>query len=113
MYGETSDDANKRIEKLGKIATSVEIKLGVEKGLVEYEKFAGQAVGGPKANLFTQMRLLLKRALRENFRSKVKMIVQTVQQVSLGVIYGGIYSIGLNQVRVTVNRYHSALLFYN
>ena len=59
------------------------------------------------------MRLLLKRALRENFRSKVKMIVQTVQQVSLGVIYGGIYSIGLNQVRVTVTRYHPALLFYS
>ena len=97
MYGETTDDALKRIEKLANIANSVEMNLGVQKGS-EMEKFTGHAGGGPRANIFVQLKLLLKRALRENFRSKVKMIIQTVQQVSLGLIYGGIYSIGLNQV---------------
>ena len=97
MYGETADDVNKRIEKLANIANSVEMNLGVQKGS-KVEKFTGHAGGGPRANIFVQLKLLLKRALRENFRSKVKMIIQTVQQVSLGLIYGGIYSIGLNQV---------------
>ena len=52
------------------------------------------------ANFFVQLKLLLQRAVRENLRSKAKIIIQTVQQVTLGLIYGGIYSLGLNQVRL-------------
>jgi len=47
-----------------------------------------------------QFKLLLRRALRENFRGKIKLILQTVQQVSLGLIYGGIYSLGNNQASI-------------
>lgn len=53
-----------------------------------------------KANIFVQFKLLLRRSLRENFRSKATLIIKTVQQVSLGLIYGTIYQLGMNQASV-------------
>jgi hypothetical protein len=53
--------------------------------------------GGPKSSLFTQFRLLLTRSFREITRGKTTLAVKTAQQVTLGVIYGGIYSLGTNQ----------------
>ena len=50
------------------------------------------------ANVFRQFRLLLTRSLDEVFRGKGAIIIKTVQQVTLGLIYGGIYQLGMNQV---------------
>ena len=58
------------------------------------------------ASFFVQLKLLLRRAVRENLRSKAKIIIQTVQQVTLGLIYGGIYSLELNQVSLGCGRCH-------
>lgn len=85
------------MDKLGNIANSVELDIGVTSS--ESERYSGERGGGPKAGILVQLKLLLKRSVRENFRSKVKIIIQTVQQVTLGLIYGGIYTLGLNQVR--------------
>ena len=43
---------------------------------------------GPKVNIFRQFQLLFKRAFKESIRGKAKLIIQFVQQVSLGIIYG-------------------------
>ena len=53
---------------------------------------------GPSAGIFRQFKLLLTRSLKEVSRGKVAMIIKLVQQVSLGLIYGGIYKVGNNQV---------------
>ena len=53
----------------------------------------------PGTNVFRQFRLLLGRSARELFRGKAAILIKIVQQVSLGVIYGGIYSLGDDQVR--------------
>ena len=53
----------------------------------------------PGTNVFRQFRLLLGRSARELFRGKAAIVIKIVQQVSLGVIYGGIYSLGDDQVR--------------
>ena len=60
-------------------------------------RFAAVERGGPKANIFRQFKLLLGRSTTETFRGKGAMIIKVVQQVSLGVIYGGIYKLGNNQ----------------
>lgn len=96
MFGETDVETHDRIEKLGNMANTVDIDIGATS--TEVNRYLGGLGGSPRANIFTQLKLLLKRAVRENFRSKVKMIIQVVQQVTLGLIYGGIYSIGDNQV---------------
>jgi ABC-type multidrug transport system ATPase subunit/ABC-type multidrug transport system permease subunit len=98
LIGETEEDAVARIKNLGDVAKDVNIDIG--KGTGKVQKFAGGRQGGPKANILIQFKLLLKRALRENFRGKTKLVIQVVQQVSLGVIYGGIYSIGTNQASI-------------
>lgn len=54
----------------------------------------------PGTNVFRQFRLLLGRSAQELLRGKAAIMIKIVQQVSLGVIYGGIYSLGNNQVRV-------------
>jgi ABC-type sugar transport system ATPase subunit len=97
LSGETQEEAHERIEKLAQIARSETVDIGDTSG--EVETFSGDTGGGPRANIFVQFKLLLKRSLRENFRGKAKLLIQTVQQISLGLIYGGIYSIGSNQVR--------------
>jgi ABC-type multidrug transport system ATPase subunit len=96
MFDETESEANDRFEKLRNLANSIDLDIGVTSS--EIKKYSGTMSGGPKANIFVQLKLLLRRAIRENFRSKAKIIIQTVQQVTLGLIYGGIYSIGSNQV---------------
>jgi hypothetical protein len=97
LSGESNDEAVERIKKLAETAISENVNMGDTSG--KMEKFAGHVGGGPRANILVQFKLLLKRALFENFRGKGKLIIQTVQQVSLGVIYGGIYTMGSNQVR--------------
>ena len=54
----------------------------------------------PGTNMFRQFKLLLGRSINELLRGKAAIMIKIVQQVSLGIIYGGIYNLGDNQVRV-------------
>jgi ABC-type multidrug transport system ATPase subunit len=53
----------------------------------------------PGTNVFHQFKLLFGRSVQETLRGKAAIIIKVVQQVTLGVIYGGIYTLGDNQVR--------------
>jgi hypothetical protein len=97
LKGESSEDASARMDRLADLAQKDTLDMGSTDGPIK--RFVGDSHGGPKANILVQFRLLLKRSLGENFRGKTTLILKTVQQVSLGLIYGGIYSIGTNQVR--------------
>lgn len=52
----------------------------------------------PGTNIFKQFKLLFGRSIQETLRGKAAIIIKVVQQVSLGLIYGGIYTLGDNQV---------------
>lgn len=52
----------------------------------------------PGTNIFRQFKLLFGRSIQETLRGKAAIIIKIVQQVSLGLIYGGIYTLGDNQV---------------
>lgn len=54
----------------------------------------------PGVNIFRQFRRLLGRAMQETFRGKAAIIIKIVQQVTLGIIYGGIYTLGDNQASI-------------
>ena len=54
----------------------------------------------PGVNIFKQFKLLLGRAMQETVRGKAAIIIKVVQQVALGVIYGGIYTLGDNQASI-------------
>ncbi len=54
---------------------------------------------GPAAGILRQFKLLLTRAFKEVTRGKAVIIIKVIQQVTLGLIYGGIYKVGDNQVR--------------
>eukprot|EP00591_Stephanopyxis_turris_P004942 CAMPEP_0195512664 /NCGR_PEP_ID=MMETSP0794_2-20130614/4548_1 /TAXON_ID=515487 /ORGANISM="Stephanopyxis turris, Strain CCMP 815" /LENGTH=700 /DNA_ID=CAMNT_0040640507 /DNA_START=237 /DNA_END=2339 /DNA_ORIENTATION=+ len=56
--------------------------------------------GAPSTNAFCQFKRLLSRSLKEAFRGKGVILVKLIQQISLGVIYGGIYSLGNNQASI-------------
>jgi len=96
MVGESHDVVTMRLSKLAELAQSEGVDIGRTDG--HPIRFVGNFGQGPRANVFVQFKLLFRRALRENFRGKAKLIIQTVQQISLGLIYGGIYTIGRNQV---------------
>lgn len=98
LIGESQTEAEQRLQKLAELAKSEIVDIGNVGG--KLERYVAGVGGGPKANIFIQFKLLLKRALRENFRGKAKLAIQTVQQVSLGLIYGGIYTIGTNQASI-------------
>lgn len=96
MVGESSEEANRRLTRIAELARTEAVDIGRTNGQVQrYVRNSGR---GPRASIFVQFKLLFRRALRENFRGKAKLIIQTVQQVSLGLIYGGIYTIGSSQV---------------
>jgi len=54
----------------------------------------------PGVNILKQFKLLLGRALQETVRGKAAIIIKVIQQVTLGVIYGGIYTLGDNQASI-------------
>jgi ABC-type multidrug transport system ATPase subunit/ABC-type multidrug transport system permease subunit len=96
------------LERIGRLAfhaTAQSQRLGFPNNVdsaskIALKRFAGLAHIRPKANVFRQFKLLLGRSLRETFRGKAAIIIQIVQQVSLGVIYGGIYKLGSNQASI-------------
>mmetsp|Transcript_4852 Transcript_4852/g.7352 ORF Transcript_4852/g.7352 Transcript_4852/m.7352 type:complete len:684 (+) Transcript_4852:75-2126(+) len=55
----------------------------------------------PGANIFRQFKLLLARAFNETRRGKLAIIIKVFQQVTLGLVYGGIYKVGDDQASVT------------
>lgn len=59
-----------------------------------------EIVGGGGVNILRQFRLLLSRSLDDLLRGKGTIIIKTVQQVTLGLIYGGIYKLGINQASI-------------
>jgi ABC-type multidrug transport system ATPase subunit len=102
---ETTADAEKRVLTLAENA-----QQGSDLGLAaaaaakeakddEHRYSAVVARHGPRASVFKQFRLLMKRALKEAFRGKGVLILKAVQQVTVAIIYGGIYKLGTNQVR--------------
>ena len=54
----------------------------------------------PGTNVFRQFRLLLGRSVQELLRGKAAIAIKIVQQVSLGIIYGGIYTLGDDQASI-------------
>ena len=71
----------------------------------------------PGINIFRQFKLLFGRSIQETLRGKAAIIIKVVQQVSLGLIYGGIYTLGDNQVSCLVSTFSQMIsmhlyLFY-
>lgn len=99
---ETEQDADDRMNRLAARARDSDIDLGkVPNGAdVGVHRFTSGNIGGPKASLLTQFRLLFRRSIREVVRGRVAIILKLVQQISTALIYGGIYSLGTNQASI-------------
>ena len=99
---ETKEEADDRFEKIAQAAANVKVDLGIEQTKSKSMEHVSTVVrkSGPKSGLLTQFRLLFKRSFREITRGKTAIIVKIVQQVSLGLIYGGIYGLGNNQASI-------------
>jgi ABC-2 type transporter len=100
---ETDEEVNERMERLATRAREAKLSLGTRLtngngGIVQ--RLSGRGVHGPRANLFVQFRLLLKRALCEVFRGKLTIVLGFVRQISTALIYGGIYHLGTNQASI-------------
>ena len=96
LPGETPEDVSKRIEKLATLAQKQDINVAKQKASTAVKNYSGDS-NQCRANIFVQFKLLLRRAIRENFRSKATLIIKFVQQISLGLIYGTIYHLGDDQ----------------
>jgi len=55
---------------------------------------------GPASGILRQFKLLLTRSLKEVSRGKGAIMIKLVQQVTLGLIYGGIYKVGNDQASI-------------
>jgi len=58
------------------------------------------ATGHPGTNIFRQFTLLLGRSVQELLHGKTAIFIKIMTQVVMGVIYGGIYTFGDDQVRL-------------
>ena len=92
--------SKERLDVLGKEALSASQALSLG-GNTEHEKKLKLVTTSNKtsSNGLRQFKLLLGRAFKELVRGKGAIIIKVVQQVTLGVIYGGIYKLADNQVR--------------
>jgi hypothetical protein len=99
LPGETTSDPQDRIDRLAELAKKQKVDIGASPSSGSVKKYGGDS-HVKKANIWIQFKLLLKRSLKENFRSKSTLIIKLVQQVSLGLIYGTIYQLGMNQASI-------------
>uniref|UniRef100_A0A7S0CAU6 ABC transporter domain-containing protein n=1 Tax=Proboscia inermis TaxID=420281 RepID=A0A7S0CAU6_9STRA len=65
-----------------------------------FDNFKSLSFRKPAANIFKQFRLLMVRSLQEVFRGKATLLIKVTQQITLGLIYGGIYQLGNNQASI-------------
>jgi len=103
LEDESIEEANARVAMLAEAASEKKIDLGIggDKNPDELHPVSTMSKrSGPKSGLITQFRLLFKRSFREVARGKTAIIVKIVQQVSIGLIYGGIYGLGNNQASI-------------
>jgi hypothetical protein len=84
------------MESLASLAKQQDVDIGKLSESTFVKNYSGDSKTC-RANIFVQFKLLLRRAIRENFRSKATLIIKLVQQISLGLIYGGIYHLGNDQ----------------
>jgi len=106
---ETMEQAIARVDKLAQAAASFNLPekdshKGDSDELTNNKSHQSTATTthrrGPKAGILRQLVLLLKRSFREVTRGKTAILVKTVQQVTLGLIYGGIYKLGTDQASI-------------
>ena len=110
---ESDVDAKKRIATLVERAKTAQRDLGLAahgrggdsedsstSNKLLHRSSSMAASARPRANIVRQFQLLMKRALTEAFRGKGVLILKTVQQVTVGLIYGGIYNLGTNQASI-------------
>lgn len=99
---ETPEEAAKRVDQLAQKAKEMDIDLGLPPAQEEAPKYneVVHSQRGPKAGIVRQFRLLLKRSFREVTRGKTAIFVKTIQQITLGLIYGGIYKLGNDQASI-------------
>ena len=97
----------KRIEKLATAGVELARELvKFDEGETDKKEFkkmkhiVDRTVTHPGTNVFRQFKLLLGRSIHETMRGKAAIIIKVVQQVTLGVIYGGIYHLGDNQASI-------------
>ena len=101
IENETIEEAADRVEKLAAAAaTEMAVNLGLPAKIEKYKEPNGLGRKGPKAGILRQFVLLLIRSFREVTRGKTAIFVKTVQQVTLGLIYGGIYKLGKDQASI-------------
>lgn len=108
------DAQKKSDERLNHIAEAAKASVGkitlssgnsVIPGHKHHHKLTiGRERSLPGANIFRQFKLLLNRAFHETLRGKVAIIIKIVQQVTLGLVYGGIYKVGDDQASI-MDRY--------
>lgn len=100
------EESTKRLEIIAKeaISLSSNVKVSSSDVAVLSKRYRNSSLKKPSANIFRQFRLLLSRSFKEIIRGKASIIIKIVQQVTLAVIYGGIYKLGDNQASV-MDRY--------
>lgn len=104
---EAEKESEKRIETIAQAADKharewvsfvAEEGAEVEKVEKKMKHIVDLTATHPGTNIFRQFKLLFSRSIQETLRGKAAIIIKVVQQVSLGLIYGGIYTLGDNQV---------------
>jgi ABC-type multidrug transport system ATPase subunit len=99
----TVEDSQRRLDRLADLATAKPLNLGLKSrggGGTPTKHFVPVAQHAPNANMLRQFQLLLRRSFREIKRAKATLIIKAVQQVTLGLVYGGIYSLGNDQASI-------------
>ena len=95
--GDPVQESIDRLNNLADHAMKENIDLGIKDHSIEVVHELTER--GPKASLLRQFQLLLNRAVRETLRGRAAIIIKAVQQITIGIVYGGIYHLGVNQVR--------------
>lgn len=120
-----ADDESHRlsIEKIENIATQAvkhsrelvtfngDEKEDVKKSPKKMKHIIDKTSAHPGTNVFRQFKLLLGRSVQELLRGRAAILIKIAQQVSLGLIYGGIYTLGNDQVRLFLHFWHQSFFY--
>lgn len=74
--------------------------VAIQKSPKKMKHIINKTSAHPGTNVFRQFKLLLGRSCQELLRGKTAILIKIAQQVSLGVIYGGIYTLGNDQASI-------------
>jgi len=95
-----ADKASQQANALNLRSSKGQDEIKTKSQAIKLKRLSGISNKRPVVSIFRQFRALFKRAFKDVFRAKGPIILKILQQVTVAIVYGGIYKLSMNQASI-------------